>query len=84
MERKIHVIFSIAQLHRHDTLVLSAFGCGVFANAPHPTAAIFRSCLARGGHFFEVFARVQFAILDAEGEKNLQIFQEVLLGGENG
>ncbi len=60
MEAKIRMLFWVAALHGHDSLVLSAWGCGAFGCPPVHTAEIFkRVCYEMAGRF----KRVVFAIL---------------------
>jgi uncharacterized protein (TIGR02452 family) len=69
---KIRGILRIGANHRHEDLVLSAFGCGVFRNPPGHMAELFAATLAEE-EFAGVFRRVVFAILDdhnARGEWN--------------
>jgi uncharacterized protein (TIGR02452 family) len=56
-------VLQIAAAHGHRTLVLGAWGCGVFANSPAVVAAAFRTALTRTPRF----DRVVFAILDHTG-----------------
>ena len=59
--KKIENTFSIAFHHKHDSLVLSAFGCGAFRNPPEHVAKIFRSVIEQYAGFFK---RIAFAIVD--------------------
>ncbi|CAF1169317.1 unnamed protein product [Adineta steineri] len=61
MRKKIENIFALAYHHRHDCLVLSAFGCGNFGNPPSHVAAIFKSVVEQYAGFFKY---IYFAILD--------------------
>ncbi|CAF2547621.1 unnamed protein product [Rotaria sp. Silwood2] len=61
MRKKIENIFAIAHHHEHDTLVLSALGCGAFRNPPNHVAKIFRSVIEQYAGFFRLIA---FAIID--------------------
>jgi uncharacterized protein (TIGR02452 family) len=62
-KEKVRTILRIGCLHRHDALVLSALGCGAFANPPHDVAALFEEVLAER-EFQGVFKEITFAILD--------------------
>ena len=69
LQRRIEIIFSIAQEYRIQTLVLGAWGCGVFENDPEVVASLFRKALKRwdfqnvvfaiyrGGPAFDTFKR---------------------------
>ncbi|CAF1353937.1 unnamed protein product [Adineta steineri] len=59
--KKIETIFAIAQHHKHDCLVLSAFGCGAFRNPPKHIALIFKSVIEQYAGFFK---KIYFAIID--------------------
>ena len=70
LANRIETVMAIAADQGCDTLVLGAFGCGVFGNDPVRVAALFRQWLdAHPG----VFAKVVFAI---PGGPNLDAFQE--------
>ena len=56
-------ILRVAAAHRHRTLVLGAWGCGVFANIAADVVSAFRTALAR----VPAFERVVFAVLDRTG-----------------
>jgi len=74
MKERLRRILSVAVHHGHDTLVLGAFGCGVFQNDPRHVASWFKELLS--GSFNGAFARVAFAILEKKGERKLAPFQE--------
>ncbi|CAF1248033.1 unnamed protein product, partial [Adineta ricciae] len=59
--KKIENIFAIAHHHKHDTLILSALGCGAFQNPPSHVAKIFRSVIEQYAGFFR---SIVFAIVD--------------------
>ncbi|CAF2666541.1 unnamed protein product [Rotaria sp. Silwood2] len=59
--KKIENIFAIAYYHKHDSLVLSAFGCGAFHNPPIHVAKLFSSVIDQYAGFFET---IIFAIVD--------------------
>lgn len=70
--RRIRRILTIAQAHGHRTLVLGAWGCGVFRNNPADVASIFKAELeARPG----AFEQVVFAIYG--GGLNYDVFNRV-------
>ena len=60
---KMRTIFRIGKIHFHDSLVLSAFGCGAFANPPAHIAKLFRQVLGED-EFKNEFKLIDFAILD--------------------
>ncbi|CAF1101396.1 unnamed protein product [Rotaria sp. Silwood1] len=59
--KKIENIFSIAHHQKHDSLVLSALGCGAFRNPPKHVAAIFKSVIEQYAGYFKY---IYFAIVD--------------------
>lgn len=60
---KIRTILRIGLEHRHDALVLGAFGCGAFANPPAQIARLFHVVFEEM-EFKNQFDRVVFAILE--------------------
>lgn len=67
-------ILAAAALHGHRTLVLGAWGCGVFRNDPAQVAGAFRDHL--DGSFAGAFDHVVFAVLDnAENTPTLAAFK---------
>ncbi|CAF3353340.1 unnamed protein product [Rotaria socialis] len=61
MRKKIENIFAIAYHQKHDSLVLSALGCGAFRNPPKHVAAIFKSVIEQYAGYFKY---IYFAIVD--------------------
>jgi uncharacterized protein (TIGR02452 family) len=76
LERRARQVLSVAAHHRHRTLVLGAWGCGVFRNDPRTVAEVFARLLvdsALAGHF----TRVVFAVYDrSSGKSTLKAFAE--------
>jgi uncharacterized protein (TIGR02452 family) len=62
-KEKIRTILRIAGSHEHDSLVLSAFGCGAFNNPPNHMALLFREVFAEA-EFAGRFKFIMFAIID--------------------
>lgn len=60
---KIRTIFRIGQAQFHDSLVLSALGCGAFANPPAHIARLFHQVMEED-EFRNTFKLILFAILD--------------------
>ncbi|CAF1274206.1 unnamed protein product [Adineta steineri] len=80
--KKIETIFAIAKHHKHDCLVLSAFGCGAFRNPPKHIALIFKSVIEQYAGFFR---KICFAIIDDHNtgqdlnpHGNYRPFQDIL------
>jgi len=67
MEERINRVLAIAAAHGHSTLVLGAWGCGVFGNDCQEIAELFKQAL--DGDYRGVFAAVVFAILDWSEER---------------
>jgi len=59
----MRIIFYISLLHGHDSVVLSAMGCGVFKNPPGHIAELFSEVLAEE-NFRGKFKHILFAIFD--------------------
>lgn len=60
-ERKMHVILDIALANGHDSVVLSAFGCGAYNNPPRHIAKLFRNVIKK---YEGAFKCIAFAILN--------------------
>lgn len=78
---KIRTIFRIGQAQFHDSLVLSALGCGAFSNPPAHIAKLFHQVIEED-EFKNTFKLIDFAILDGyrtgmnhNPEGNLKPFQ---------
>jgi uncharacterized protein (TIGR02452 family) len=75
MTEKIRGIFKVALKHKHDSIVLGAYGCGVFCNPPEEVAKIFKSVISE---YKKYFRKIVFAILDYKGSCNLEIFKKII------
>lgn len=62
-KEKIRTIFKIATKHDHQTLILSAMGCGAFCNPPNQVARLFREVLEESA-YRTAFSKIIFAIKD--------------------
>lgn len=71
LKKKIKLIFQVATLHKHDSLVLGALGAGVFGTPITDVAEIFKEVIQEG--FTNTFTKIVFAIL---GEPHYSIFKE--------
>jgi uncharacterized protein (TIGR02452 family) len=74
------------QKYSHDSLVLSAFGCGAFANPLHHIASLFKEVLIED-EFAGRFKLVVFSVIDNHNvrkatnpEGNLKPFIDVFGG----
>ncbi len=68
-KERINRILSIAAMHKHDAIVLGAWGCGVFGCDPDEVASLFDNALAC--RFRGVFSDVVFAVLDTTPERQM-------------
>jgi uncharacterized protein (TIGR02452 family) len=79
--KKIETIFKIAILNNHDSIILSAFGCGAYENDPTLIANIFKDVIYNN-NYKSYFKHICFAIIgDNNSEKhggNLKIFKNIL------
>ena len=60
---KMRTILRIGLANEHDSLVLSAFGCGAFANSPAHIAKLFHQVIEED-EFIDCYRLIDFAILD--------------------
>ena len=72
---KIRTIYRIALLNSHDSLVLGAFGCGVFQLKPELVAAYFKEVLQED-EFRGKFHTVVFALLEGKGSARKKVEEE--------
>ena len=72
LESRIKFILDIAAENKVDTLILGAFGCGVFGQDPFEVASIFKKYLETSHHIFD---RVVFAIPSNKHNDNLEKFK---------
>ncbi len=63
MKQRIRYLLSVAAAHGQQTLVLGAFGCGVFRNDPAQVASWFHDILQLE-HYAWLFDHIVFAVLD--------------------
>jgi uncharacterized protein (TIGR02452 family) len=79
MRERIDRVLNIAAIHEHDTLVLGAWGCGVFGNDCGEIAKLFYQSLT--GDYCGVFEQVVFAVLDWSADRHfIGPFQKVFGG----
>jgi len=74
MHNKIRTIYRIALDNGHDSLVLGAWGCGVFKHRPDQIASMFLQILDEP-EFKNKFKDVRFAVI---GSKNVMGFRQVI------
>lgn len=75
LERRAGQVLRVAAAEGHRTLVLGAWGCGVFRNDPADVAEVFGRWL-EGPTFAGVFSRIVFAVYDrSERQDNARAFR---------
>lgn len=74
MLSRIRFVLNIAAYHRVDTLILGAYGCGVFGQNPEMVANAFRTAIATDHP--QTFKRIVFAIPNVISP-NFQAFKKV-------
>lgn len=78
MLRRMEKLLSVACVHGHGTLVLGAWGCGVFKNDPAQVARWFHYHLIEDHTFRNAFETVWFAVPDTgKTPSAYQSFREV-------
>jgi uncharacterized protein (TIGR02452 family) len=78
LHRRAGMVLAALRDRGHRTIVLGAWGCGVFRNEPATVAASFREWLEEP-RFAGAFDRVVFAILDRTG-RTLDAFKRTFAG----
>lgn len=69
MKKRIEKILSIALLHKHENIILGAYGCGVFKNNPQDVAGYFYDILKNNEKFQNKFNHIVFAVVDFSPNK---------------
>jgi uncharacterized protein (TIGR02452 family) len=78
MRRRLRLVLAAAARHGIDTLILGAWGCGVFANDPTQIAELFAEALAEP-NIRGRFRRLDFAVYDPKPpQATLQAFELIL------
>jgi uncharacterized protein (TIGR02452 family) len=74
MQRRIDKVLHIGIEHGHASIVLGAWGCGVFKNDPIAIARLFKEALQ--GRFRRAYQTVVFAVLNTSRKRDtLQAFE---------
>lgn len=71
---KLRSVFNAARSQAHDSLVLSAFGCGAFGNPPHAIASLMKQVCEENRARFK---KIVVAIVEDDGCRNLEPFEQV-------
>lgn len=81
MYSRTEKLLAIAASKEYETLILGAWGCGVFRNNPEMIAECFHRHLLSNALFKNAFKKVVFAILDKyEGQPILTPFKTKFIG----
>src|SRR5215475_7102950 len=78
LQGRINKVLAVAVAQGYDTIILGAWGCGVFKNDPRDVAAQFQVALT--GDFAGVFRHVSFAVLDHKSGAVIAPFAEAFAG----
>ncbi|MCF6405655.1 TIGR02452 family protein [Chitinophaga filiformis] len=77
MLNRIENLLSVAVVNKHTSLILGAWGCGVFRNRTEDVAAWFAHHLLKNETFKNAFKHIVFAIYDpSEKKKTADAFKE--------
>ena len=79
LESRIKFILDIAAENRVDTLILGAFGCGVFKQDASEVANIFIKCISNSHRYFK---KVIFAVPSNVHSENFDKFYDVFVNME--
>lgn len=70
LRHRLERILQIALQHGHSSLILGAWGCGVFANQAHDIAQLFKTFLGPYGSYSQVFKHIVYAVYDTAADRN--------------
>jgi uncharacterized protein (TIGR02452 family) len=77
MRTRADYVLAVCADEGHKTLILGAWGCGVFKNEPTRIAEIFSGLLKdSGAKYCGVFEKVIFAVLDRSGQGIISAFEQ--------
>ncbi|WP_431243332.1 TIGR02452 family protein [Flavobacterium sp. P21] len=69
-------VLAIALKEKSDTLILGAWGCGVFRNETKDVARLFKEIIAE--KYAGAFKKIVFAVFDnSEKKSNFKLFEDV-------
>ncbi|MCI0456238.1 MAG: TIGR02452 family protein [Gemmataceae bacterium] len=78
LRKRAEYVLALAAHHKHGTLVLGAWGCGVFRNDPALVAQVFADHLGGGGAWSGRFQRIVFSVLDTSAQQEtVEAFRRV-------
>ncbi len=77
-KNRIEKVLTLAVLNNIDTLILGAWGCGVFRNEPEDVASYFKDVI--NSKFKHSFKQIIYAVYDtSEKKQNFLAFQKAML-----
>lgn len=74
MDKRMDKMFALALEEGNETLILGAWGCGVFRNDPKEIKELFKKYLL--GKYKNKFKRIVFAVL-TKNEELIRLFEEI-------
>lgn len=83
LARRANMVLQLFALSGVETLILGAWGCGVFRNDPRQVAQTFAELLQPGGTYSCTFKSVTFAIAGSKDETNIHAFRETFENGND-
>ena len=75
MKDRMRIALAILACEKNSTIILGAFGCGVFGNDPKDVARWWRELLI-DEKYDRFFGRVLFAVLDKPNGQNIKAFED--------
>lgn len=80
MKKKIEMILKTAIKHGHDSLVLSAHGCGAWCCPPLQISELYREVINKYQRYFQIiiFAILRNPLLQIGTQNNFDIFKKIL------
>lgn len=77
LKKRMDKVLAIALKQNSDTIILGAWGCGVFRNEPKDVAQLFKEIIAE--KYTRAFKKIVFAVFDnSEKKSNFKHFEDVL------
>lgn len=83
LSRRAAMVLQLFALSGVETVILGAWGCGVFRNDPRQVAQIFAELLQPGGPYSLAFKAVAFAIAGLKDDTNINAFREKFENGND-
>jgi uncharacterized protein (TIGR02452 family) len=75
-KKRMDKVLAIALQQKSDTIILGAWGCGVFRNEPKDVAQLFKEIIAE--KYAGAFKKIVFAVFDnSEKKSNFKQFEEI-------